>query len=92
MRHDEVYKKALKSLKVVFDVQRCKGTFDKHLRLISHVQRRIRDVMATKDSKIEVLRLYWEKNLNKVMLNATMQKDEDVVAMCKLIMQIPKLV
>tara|TARA_B110000285_G_C14871809_1_gene489566 strand:+ start:154 stop:393 length:240 start_codon:yes stop_codon:yes gene_type:complete len=48
--------------------------------------------MATKDSKLEILRNYWEKNLNKVMLNATMQKDEDVVALCKLIMKIPKLV
>ena len=52
-----------------------KRQFKAVFRQITYLQGKLRDQMAIKESKLEVLMIYWDKLLNQIQARATKLKD-----------------
>ena len=54
------------------------------------IQKRIKDKLNIRGGKVEVLILYWQQLLNMVMFQATKNKDNAVISICKLVQLVPR--
>ena len=61
---------------VVFDVYQRMTVFKRHHQIILNVQKRVRNFNSTKDSKVELLRIYWVRSVDRVLEMAEERKDQ----------------
>ena len=76
IHQDEIHRKAIQSLVVVFDVYHRMTVFKRHHQIILNVQKRVRNFNFYKDSKVEGLRIYWEKSVARVLDIAKEREDQ----------------
>lgn len=75
IHQDQIHRKAIQSLVVVFDVYQRMTVFKRHHQIILNVQKRVRNFNFYKDSKVEGLRIYWERSVARVLKMAGEKED-----------------
>ena len=83
-------KRALEKVRMVFHYAHLQILLNRYFYLIHLVQRRLRDSLATKYGKVEILKTYWDKLLGKMMLAAKGKNDKEIIDICGHIIKVPK--
>jgi hypothetical protein len=63
---------------------------EKFVKNILTIQRKVKNQLVTRLSKIEVLINYWDKILGQIQMKASQLKDKKVTALCRQIILVPK--